>query len=140
MMLRTKALVAALLFLAVIAVPARPAAAAVSCSPIPQLPYKTEIGNTRTYLINWPIYFACDQNIITSTAYGTLTRNGSAYDAKVSQQAPNSWLVLHQHTTVCPPATQAVYRSTISGVVVTLGGAVTVPAVSRSATINCALF
>lgn len=138
--MKLKALVAAALFALAIAVPARPASAAVSCNPIPQLPYKTEIGNTNTYLIHWPIYFACDKNILSATAYGTLKRGGSAFDAKASEDAPNHFISFHQHTTPCPPATQAVYTSTISGVVATLGGVVTVPASTRSATINCALF
>lgn len=133
----------AVLALAVL-LPAQPASAA-SCSLIPQVPWKSEIGNTNTYLIHWATYVSCTTTIASSTATGTLTRNGTPYDVMVDEKSGvgtgQTWLVLHEKLTACPPATAATYRSSIGAAVVLGNGqVVNLPAQARSALINCALF
>jgi hypothetical protein len=142
---RGKALVLALVVGAFgLVVPgAAPASAAPSCSAIPQTPYRTEIGTTRTFLIHWPIYFTCTAPIVSSTAFGTLTRDGLPWDATADYQPGLlNYIVLHNtlNTAPCPPATQSTYTSSLSGVVVTTAGAVVVGTSNMSASINCALF
>jgi hypothetical protein len=142
MRLRSKLAAAAALTALAGLVPASPASAAPHCGTVPQLPFRTEIGNTRVFTITSSIYVTCDVPIVSTTANGTLTRNGTPYDVIADTQTDplTPYFVLHQKVTACPPATQAVYTSSISIEVVTTAGAELLPAATRSATINCALF
>ena len=125
-----------------IAVPAHDASAAGSCSLIGQSPYRTEIGNTNTYLLHFPVALACSNAILSSTARGTVKRENTAYFAFTDEKANQGLFTIHNSaTTACSPGTQYTYTSSIGAVVVTAGGGTfNLAPINMSASINCALF